>query len=609
MSHCHDEHHDHGHDHGEHDHSDDITPAVQFSLYSQVNFDHIVTLNEAQRDAGKNIVKKTWQERLSVEPELASDVDEQLLMTVPFTAQIKLHSILIRTSPSDSAPKTLHLFINRDDLDFAAAEESDPVQTLELSQTSDLQEIPVKRALFGKVQRLVLFFADNFGDGDEDVTRISYLGFKGEWTQLGRAPTNIIYEAAANPGDHKLKGTSVNQMGSGIGGRGPGPGILRALQKLYSISTSPKIFHHYQPIGPSPSISHPRRPNSSSRQRQLRRRLAASRMPTRLPIRLALPRPCAVAARPLLLPLTATRNINYGWTTAPPRNKHKRFNQPSSGLPALTSGPAAALKRRENTTPLRSGVLAVKKGMTSMFVGKVRVPCTVLQLDQVQVVANKTREKNGYWAVQIGAGSREGRNVTSPMLGYYEAKGIAPKAELAEFKVRNESGLLPVGVQLLPDWFKKGQYVDVKGRSRGMGFAGGMKRHGFSGQEASHGNSKNHRTIGTTGPSQGSGSRVMPGKKMPGRMGNEFVTVQNLKVMMVDNELGIVLVGGPIAGPKGRVVRLQDAKKRKAPPQPHREAALATLLERNPDHEANLQAAREKHLKLKNQREEAQLQD
>ncbi|RKK30249.1 hypothetical protein BFJ63_vAg610 [Fusarium oxysporum f. sp. narcissi] len=247
--------------------------------------------------------------------------------------------------------------------------------------------------------------------------------------------------------------------------------------------------------------------------------------------------------------------------------------------------------------------------MTSVFVGKTRVPCTVLQLDQVQVVANKTRQKNGYWAVQIGAGSRDGRNVTSPLLGYYEAKGIAPKAELAEFKVRNESGLLPVGVQILPDWFKKGQYVDVKGRSRGMGFAGGMKRHGFSGQEASHGNSKNHRTIGTTGPSQGSGSRVMPGKKMPGRMGNEFVTVQNLKVMMVDNDLGIVLVGGPIAGPKGRVVRLQDAKKRKAPPQPHREAALATLLERNPDHEVKLQEARERHLQLKNERETAQLQD
>lgn len=94
------------------------------------------------------------------------------------------------------------------------------MQVLELSQTSDVQEIPVKRALFGKVHRLVLFFVDNFG-GD-DVSRVSYLGFRGEWTRLGRAPTNIVYEAAAQPGDHKVKGTSVNEMGSGIGGRGPG---------------------------------------------------------------------------------------------------------------------------------------------------------------------------------------------------------------------------------------------------------------------------------------------------------------------------------------------------------------------------------------------------
>lgn len=125
----------------------------------------------------------------------------------------------MRSSPADCAPRTLHLFINRDDLDFSSAEDTKPVQTLELSQTSDLQEIPVKRALFGKVQRLVMFLADNFGD---DVTRLSYIGFKGEWTQLGKAPSNIIYEAAAQPGDHALKGTSVNEMGSGIGGRGPG---------------------------------------------------------------------------------------------------------------------------------------------------------------------------------------------------------------------------------------------------------------------------------------------------------------------------------------------------------------------------------------------------
>lgn len=373
-----------------------------------------------------------------------------------------------------------------------------------------------------------------------------------------------------------------------------------------TILASPPSPHHQIDSHP-PVPPRPERPATDPIPSARRAVTTSFAMPVRLPIRLALPRPCArpELARPLLLPRIATRGVKYGWTTAPPRSKHARFNQPSAGLPVLTTGPAAALKRRERTTPLRTGVLATKKGMTSVFVGKTRVPCTVLQLDQVQVIANKTREQNGYWAVQIGAGSRQGRNVSSPMLGYYEAKGIAPKADLAEFKVLNEEGLLPVGVQILPDWFQKGQYVDVRGKSRGMGFAGGMKRHGFSGQEASHGNSKNHRTIGTTGPSQGSGSRVMPGKKMPGRMGNEWVTVQNLKVIMVDNELGTVLVSGPIAGPKGRVVRIQDAKKRKAPAQPHREKALKELNERHPDAAENLQAAREKHLEMKEKRQTA----
>ena len=146
-----------------------------------------------------------------------------MLTPIPrFTGQVKLHSILLRTSDSSSAPKTLRLFQNRDDVDFSVAEEDDPAQSFELSRTNDVQEIPVKRARFGQVRRLSLFFPDNFGDGDEDVTRISYLGFRGEWMQLGRAPTNILYEAAAQPGDHTVKGTNVNQMGSGIGGRGPG---------------------------------------------------------------------------------------------------------------------------------------------------------------------------------------------------------------------------------------------------------------------------------------------------------------------------------------------------------------------------------------------------
>ncbi|KAK3321450.1 PITH domain-containing protein [Cercophora scortea] len=223
SGHCHDEHehgdHGHGHDHGggAHDHSDDITPAVQFSLYQQINFDEITTFNEAEYGSGKAVCKKTWAERLSAEPELASDADEQLLMNIPFTAQIKLHSILLRTSPSDSAPRTLKVLINRDDVDFSVAEDAPGTQTFELSRTSEIQELAVKRARFSAVRRLSLFFSDNFGDGDEDVTRISYVGFRGEWMQLGRAPQNILYEAAANPSDHTVKGTEERKVGGGLG--------------------------------------------------------------------------------------------------------------------------------------------------------------------------------------------------------------------------------------------------------------------------------------------------------------------------------------------------------------------------------------------------------
>ncbi|KAK0747511.1 PITH domain-containing protein [Apiosordaria backusii] len=222
--HCHDEHHGHdhsghGHDHagGEHDHSDDITPALQFSLYQHIEFDAVTTLNEARYGSGREVLRKTWAERLEAEPEVESDADEQLLVNIPFTGQVKLHSILLRTSDSDSAPKTLKVIINRDDVDFGVAEEVQGTQEFELSQTSEVQEIAVRRARFNAVRRISLFFPDNFGDGDEDVTRISYIGFKGEWMQLGRAPSNILYEAAANPSDHKVKGVGVNQMGSNVG--------------------------------------------------------------------------------------------------------------------------------------------------------------------------------------------------------------------------------------------------------------------------------------------------------------------------------------------------------------------------------------------------------
>ncbi|KAJ9132643.1 hypothetical protein NKR23_g11137 [Pleurostoma richardsiae] len=314
------------------------------------------------------------------------------------------------------------------------------------------------------------------------------------------------------------------------------------------------------------------------------------------------------SAASFLVPRTTKRGVKYGWNTLPKRSPNPlRFNL-GEGLPEPTASPAAALKRKERTTPLRTGVLAIKKGMTAYYTrnGK-RIPATVLQLDQVQVVAHKTRSKHGYWAVQVGCGARRPVTVTAPQLGYYEAKGVPPKEHLAEFKVRDASGLPPVGVQLQPDWFHKGQRVDVRSNSRGMGFEGGMKRHNFKGQEKSHGNSLNHRTIGTTGPSQGSGSRVLPGKKMPGRMGNERVTVQNLPVLKVDNELGIIVVKGAVGGPKGALVKIADAIKKEPPTQEFIDRMNQVLRERFPNAAEELQAAREKHMELKQLRREGRI--
>ncbi|RYP07890.1 hypothetical protein DL764_002256 [Monosporascus ibericus] len=344
--------------------------------------------------------------------------------------------------------------------------------------------------------------------------------------------------------------------------------------------------------------------------------MAATRLPARWAAGLTQSAPSTsitsrvlITERHTLLPRTIRRGVKYGWSTAPPRSKPTRFNQVTAGLPAPTTGPAAALKRKEQSTPLRSGVLAVKKGVSAMYNKKgQRMPCTILQMEQVEVVASKTRAKNGYWAVQVGCGQKSAGNETAPMLGYYEAKGVAPKRHLAEFRVRGEDGLLPVGVQLAPDWFKVGQFVDARSNSRGMGFAGGMKRHGFAGQEASHGNSKNHRTIGTTGPSQGGGSRVHPGKKMPGRMGNQRVTIQNLRVLKVDNEMGIVVINGHVAGPKGCIVQIADAIKKPPPAETFIQKARRLLLERNAGHETKLEEARSRHLELKEMRKQGTIQ-
>ncbi len=216
--HDHDHGHDHEHGHGDgHDHSHDLEPALQSNLYKQINFDGIVTLNEAEPRSGAAITQKTWDERLNDEPVLESDADEQVLMHVPFAGSCKLYSIMIRTSDSDSAPQTLKLFRNRDDMDFSLAADLKPTQILTLPKSNEVAEVALNRALWNGTTSINLFFEDNHSGGEEDVTRISYLGFKGDFMALNREPVHVLYEAAANPKDHKvIQGlTNTSQSMSG----------------------------------------------------------------------------------------------------------------------------------------------------------------------------------------------------------------------------------------------------------------------------------------------------------------------------------------------------------------------------------------------------------
>jgi PITH domain len=202
--HDHDHSHDHNHSHEGHDHSHSAEPVLQSNLYTRISFDSIITLNESTPHSGRALVKKTWTDRLSETPHLSSDVDEQLLMHIPFAGSCKLYSLLIRSSDSPSAPLNLSLFRNRDDLDFSTASDLKPTQKLSLPRSNDVVEIPLNRAVWGTTTSINLFFEDNHSDGEEDVTKVFYLGFKGDFMRLNREPVNVLYEAAANPADHKL---------------------------------------------------------------------------------------------------------------------------------------------------------------------------------------------------------------------------------------------------------------------------------------------------------------------------------------------------------------------------------------------------------------------
>ncbi len=212
---------------------------------------------------------------------------------------------------------------------------------------------------------------------------------------------------------------------------------------------------------------------------------------------------------------------------------------------------------------MRSGVIAQKVGMTRVYTDEgVNIPVTVLRMENVQVVAQRTNEKNGYTAVQLGAGKAKVKNVSKPMRGHFAVAKVEPKRKLAEFRV-SEENMIDVGQELIAAHYLPGQYVDVTGTTIGKGFAGAMKRHNFGGLRASHGVSVSHRSHGSTGQCQDPG-KVFKGKKMAGHMGNTRVTTQNIQVVQVDIERGLVLVKGAVPGPKGGWVTVKDAVK-KAP--------------------------------------------
>ncbi len=211
---------------------------------------------------------------------------------------------------------------------------------------------------------------------------------------------------------------------------------------------------------------------------------------------------------------------------------------------------------------MRSGLIARKLGMTRVFdAGGEHVPVTVLKVDDCQVVAVRTAGKDGYNAVQLGLGVAKVKNTTKAMRGHFAKAKVEPKRKLAEFRV-SEDALLDVGAELSATHFVAGQYVDVVGTSIGKGFAGAMKRHNFSGLRATHGVSLSHRSHGSTGHSQDPG-KVFKGKKMAGHMGDERVTVQNLRIVSSDDERGLILVRGAVPGAKGGWVLISDAVKKK----------------------------------------------
>lgn len=214
---------------------------------------------------------------------------------------------------------------------------------------------------------------------------------------------------------------------------------------------------------------------------------------------------------------------------------------------------------------MRTGVLAKKLGMTRFFdEAGAHVPVTVLSLEGCQVVGHRTADRDGYVALQLGAGKKKVKNTSQPLRGHFAKALVEPKAVVAEFRLADEAELIELGAEITADHYVAGQRVDIQGTTIGKGFQGAIKRWNFGGMRATHGVSVSHRAHGSTGQRQDPG-KVFKGKKMAGHLGVETVTTQNLTVVRVDAERGLIMIKGAVPGAEGGYVKIRDAIKRAAP--------------------------------------------
>ncbi|MBO0749302.1 MAG: 50S ribosomal protein L3 [Porphyrobacter sp.] len=250
---------------------------------------------------------------------------------------------------------------------------------------------------------------------------------------------------------------------------------------------------------------------------------------------------------------------------------------------------------------MRTGVIAKKVGMTRLFQEDGRhVPVTVLALENCQVVSHRTADRDGYVAVQVGAGEAKQKNVAKPQREHFAKAEVPLKQKVAEFRVDGEDGLLPVGATISAEHFLAGQKVDITGHTQGKGFQGGMKRWGFGGLRATHGVSVSHRSLGSTGNRQDPG-KVFKNKKMAGHMGDRQRTQQNLEVVRTDADRGLIFVRGSVPGAKNAWLLVRDAVKLPMPEgapfpgailekkstAPEHEEAPAGMVEPAAEHEVN----------------------